>query len=563
MLTVNSSTSLFVQRQMAATENGLVRSVQRLSSGLRINSARDDAAGLAISQRLTSQVRGFDVALRNANDGISVLQVAEFAYGSISDNLQRVRQLTVQAQNPALGGSEKKALQEEIGQLFAEINRIATETTFNGEKVFSQSTTSIGGDPNKRTVMEALKGYWLKDAEDRVSQFYGLLGDGATLQINLDFTDGVGGVAASVSGSLNGAGKVVNQFLNIDMADFTPPTLPNGGTAPFYNDRVITHEIVHAVMGRTMNMGAMPSWFLEGTAEFIHGADERVAADIANNGGGASGRAAIMAEFGSVASSEGYSASYAATRYLHDKIKEAGGTGIRDIMTYLNANQTHDLDQAIAGASSGAFASLAAFEADFTANGDAYIAGMNLTNTDTGAIGGLDADGGTVYTAKSIIPNQGGPYSDDPMRGFQEIWPEIGGTPASRSLKLQVGANAGDVMDVSMSAANTAALGLDGINVVNDNPFLTVRIDQALEFVNLKRAELGATMNRLESTLRTVSIAGEQAQAARSRIQDADYAQETARLTSQRILQEAGTSIAVQANAQPNMVLSLLRNTLN
>jgi len=562
MLTVTNTASLFVQRQLAATDNGLARSVTRLSSGLRINSARDDAAGLAISSRMTSQVRGFDVALRNANDGISVLQVAEFAYGSISDNLQRVRQLAVQAENPALGANEKVALQQEIGQLFSEVNRIAQETTFNGEKVFSQSTTSIGGDPNKRAVIEGLKGYWLKDAEDRIRQYYGIVGDGASLQVNLNFTDGAGGVAASVSGTLDGSGKVVNQFLNIDMADFTPPNLPSGGSAPYYNDRIITHEIVHAVMGRTMNMGALPSWYLEGTAEFIHGADERVAADIAANGGGAAGRAAIVAAFGSVATSAGYSASYAATRYLHDQIQAAGGSGINDIMAYLNANQSATLDAAIANASHGAYASQAAFEADFTANGAAYIASMNLTNTDTGAIGGLDADGGSVYTATSVIPNIGGPYSDDPMTGFQEVFPEIGGSPAARMLQLQVGANAGDTLDVAMSAANTSALGLDGVNVTGHSLFSTVRIDQALEFVNLKRAELGASMNRLESTIRSVSIAGEQASASRSRIRDADYAQETAQFTAQKILQEAGISVAAQANAQPNLVISLLRNTL-
>lgn len=559
MLAVTNTTAFFAQRQQVAAQDGVARAVQRLSTGLRINAARDDAAGLAIAQKLTAQVNGLNQAVRNANDGISMLQVAEGAYGSISDNLQRVRVLALQASNAALGSSDKRAAQQEINQLLAEVNRVATQTTFNGQKVFSDSRTSIGGDVNRRAVLDGLKGYWLKDAEDRISQYYGITGDRATLTVDLDFTDGAGGVAASVSGTLDGSGKVVNQRLNIDMTDFTPPNLPDGGNAPFYNDRVIAHEIVHAVMGRTMNMGALPSWFLEGAAEFIHGADERVASDIAANGGGAAGRAAIMAAFGSVATSEGYSASYAAVRYMHQHIKDAGGDGIKDIMTYLNANPSATLDQAITNASSGAFASQAAFSADFTANGATFIAGMDLANADTGAIGGLDADTGVVYTAKSIIPDVGYGYSDDPMSGFTLAFPDIAGSPAARSVKLQVGAYANDNLDVFMSAANTTALGLDNIDVVSNPAFVVPHIDEAISFVSLQRANLGAAMNRLDSTLRGVAIASEQASAARSRIQDADYAQETAAYAKHQIIQQAATSMIAQANANSRTVLSLLR----
>ena len=113
--------------------------------------------------------------------------------------------------------------------------------------------------------------------------------------------------------------------LQIDMADFTPPNLPNGGSAPLYNDRIIAHEMVRAIMGRSMNFTALPTWFKEGTAEFIHGADERVAADIAAAGGDNAGITSVVNTISSWSlTSANYSSAYIATRYLNEKLKSAG-----------------------------------------------------------------------------------------------------------------------------------------------------------------------------------------------------------------------------------------------
>jgi flagellin len=131
--TINTNvSSLNAQRNLTTSQNSLATSMQRLSSGLRVNSARDDAAGLAIADRMNAQVRGINVAIRNANDGISLAQTAEGALATVTDALQRLRELAVQAQNGSNGTSDRANLDTEYQQLSAEITRIATQTKFNG-----------------------------------------------------------------------------------------------------------------------------------------------------------------------------------------------------------------------------------------------------------------------------------------------------------------------------------------------------------------------------------------------------------------------------------------------
>ena len=142
--------SLNAQRNLNTSSASLSTSIQRLSSGLRINSAKDDAAGLAISERFTTQIRGLDVATRNANDGISLAQTAEGAMVEISNNLQRVRELSVQSANATNSASDRAALQSEVDQLVSEIDRVARQTNFNGTALldgsFSGQLMQVGAD---------------------------------------------------------------------------------------------------------------------------------------------------------------------------------------------------------------------------------------------------------------------------------------------------------------------------------------------------------------------------------------------------------------------------------
>jgi flagellin len=135
--------SLNAQRNLSMSQSSLATSMQRLSSGLRINSAADDAAGLAISQRMTAQVNGMNVAVRNANDGISLAQTADGALASVGNNLQRMRELAVQAQNSTNSGSDKDSLNQEFQQLGSEITRVLGGTTFNGAAILAGSAGNL------------------------------------------------------------------------------------------------------------------------------------------------------------------------------------------------------------------------------------------------------------------------------------------------------------------------------------------------------------------------------------------------------------------------------------
>ena len=369
-----------------------------------------------------------------------------------------------------------------------------------------------------------------------------------------------------------GSGRIVNQELHIDMEDFVPPNPPNGGTAPFYNDRIVAHEMVHAVMGRTTSMAGLPTWFLEGSAEFIHGADERVAADLAAAGGGSAGANTLVGLLNGSwgGSSAEYSSAYVATRFLHQAIKDGGGEGIRDVMTYLSENIGSNLDDALANvASSGQFSTEADFLTAFTAAdgaGSLYLQNLSdsgaLANDDTGAIGGADADAGEVLTAESVIDDTSR-YSDDPLAGFVEAWPEghdvsFAGS-SGESLAFQVGTERDQTIDVSRLRISVNALGLADIDLTESPGKAIVRADAALEYINSARAELGATQSRLESAIASNEVALENISAARSRIRDADIAVETAELTRSTIMQQASLAMLAQANSQPRAVLALLQ----
>lgn len=571
-LGINTNLSaLTVSRNLTAAQSGLASSLQRLSSGLRINSAKDDAAGLAISERLTSQIRGLDQSVRNANDAISLLQTAEGAISNVASNLQRIRELGVQAINSTNSPSDRQAIQAEISQLAAEIDRIGQVAEFNGMKVFAQNRTSAVGDTDKLAVLDGMRGVgsWLENSETLTRDLFGLKADGAKLTIDLtddpnDANDNfaVGGWLAYVQTSgfdANGRGEGLK--LQVDMLDFVPPNLPDGGQAPYYNDRVILHEMVHAVMARTTNWQDLTTshlWFVEGTAEFIQGAEERLKSDIAALGGAA---AVVSAIGGPSTTSQFYSSSYAAVRYVHEQIKAAGGEGVKDLMEYMQANLGSTLDQAFANASSGAYANAAAALADYSANGAAFIATFNLNNDDTGAIGGLDVDGGPVKTATNVVPNFGSRSGNNVTDGFNEQFEVVERTEGlSQVLTFQVGANAGQTIDTKLGAMNLGAMGLAAtLDVTTRAPAqVLTSVDRALDYVNSQRAVIGAQMSRMEYAIANLQNASTNLSASRSRIQDADFAQETARLSRGQILQQAGLAMAAQANQDPRRVLSLL-----
>jgi flagellin len=558
-LSINNNTlSLQAQRRLAEHTADASKTIAQLSSGSRINSASDDAAGQAISARMSSQLRGMSQVMRNISDGTSMLQVADSAMANIGDSLQRLRELAVQSGDGGMSDSDRGALQQEATQILAQISDVGKSTQFNGQTLFSQDTSSIGGDDKVRKVVDGLKTGWLGSAEAMIKKYYGIEGDGADLKLNLgSIDDGQWNVLASVSGYTESNGKVGTLSLNLDMSDFGTGDTADGGAAFLYNDRTIAHEMVHAVMDRSMNMVSLPKWFKEGTAELIQGADERLANAIA--GGGV---AAVVS--GAAASDPSYEGAYAASRYLHDKLKEAGvDGGMKGLMTYLHENQSATLDTALNAVTKGTITDSSAFMADFQANGAAFITTkMNLTNADTGAIGGLDADGGPVRTAKDVVSDVGYTSADKPLQNFKfdfGAYDDAAGTGVNR-MQIQVGAGTSkdDLIELQFSAMNSQALGLADIDMTKTATAL-LHIDQAIDYVDKQRVVVGAASNRLDMAAANTQTTSVNLAASQSRIQDVDYASTTATLTRSQILQQAASAMLTQANGQPNAVLALLR----
>ncbi len=155
--TINTNMfSLNAQRNLDRSQGAMGKAIQRLSSGLRINSAKDDAAGLAVAEGITSKIRGLDVAARNANDGISLAQTAEAALSEITNNLQRIRELAVQSANGTLGDTERGYLQTEVDELTSEIKRLVDDTEFNGTKLFASANTvdiQVGANSGEKITL--------------------------------------------------------------------------------------------------------------------------------------------------------------------------------------------------------------------------------------------------------------------------------------------------------------------------------------------------------------------------------------------------------------------------
>jgi flagellin len=340
------------------------------------------------------------------------------------------------------------------------------------------------------------------------------------------------------------------------MADFGSGNTADGGAAFLYNDRVVAHEMVHAIMARSMSFAGMPKWFKEGMAEMIQGSDERLANVI---GGGAAG---VVSAVTNDDSSNSYEGNYAASRYLHAKLKELGvDGGVKGLMTYLTTNQGATLDTALNAVTKGQITSSSAFVDDFHTNGVVFInTKMNLTNADTGAIGGLDADGGPSRNARDVVSDVGATSADQPLEHFKTVFPEIGGNTGVNRMQIQAGVGTGkdDLIELQFSAMNAWALGLADLDMTKTAAAL-LHIDQAIDFVDKQRVNVGAASNRLDMAGQNTQTASINLQASRSRIQDVDYADTTAKLTRSQILQQAASAMLTQANGQPNAVLALLR----
>jgi flagellin len=511
--------------------NRVERAIKHLAAGLRVQSGADDAAGLAISERMRATVRGLNQAGRNIQDGISLVRTADAALEEIQSLLHRGRELAIQAANGTLTDRERNMLNDEWRQLHAEINRIATTTSFNGRPLLNQFDPPGPWMGKEQVVVDALRKSWLKDAEDLIWNAYGLRADEVPLKIVLEPSGPYDMYLLSVPEPSGQWGQIE---LHINLSTVSNAILPDGQmTSGLYMDRRIAHVLTHAVMMRTTNYNTLPGWFEEGTAEFIMGGDERLAAALASTGGPAGLVSLLSGPWFST--SDQWAAGYAAVKYLHQRSLQLGHDGIREVVNYMRNGA--DLSKAIAAATGGFYASEAAFLADFQgANGQSFVASLDVTDADVGSFFGGDAH--------SVVNNSNADEWD-PMEGFEVDW----GKPwrPQAPIRLQVGERAGDQLDLPSIGATTTQLGVRRVNLVYNPQKAIQRIDGAIERVSQFRAQLGATQNRLESAANVTAIQAENQTAAESRIRDLDMAQGMADLVKGQVLQQAAVAMEAQA----------------
>lgn len=488
-ITINTNVmSLNAQRNLGQSQGALSKSMQRLSSGLRINSAKDDAAGLAISDRMTAQIRGLNQAARNANDGISLAQTAEGALQESTNILQRMRELAVQSANDTNTSTDRQSLQSEVSQLISELDRIANSTSFNGKNLLDGTLTD------------------------------------ATFQI----------------------GANAGQTISFSIGDSRANAL---GADANYTSTGIDISDAEAAGGLTS-----PSTVLT-----INGSQITTASDGVSTTDADASAKAVAAGINALSTTTGVSATVNATSANLGTITsdEDGFTGtdfqINGVNIEVGTIQAGDADGALVDA-------------------------INAVSNQTGVTAALNDSSELVLTASDGRNIQVTSDSDGAGNNDVDVFSKFDLTAAAGDLDYvavgTVSLSSDEAFTVNTGLTNTThgmTIAANTYNVSTTNSMSNVdvsnregassaitNIDRAIAQVDSRRGDLGAVQNRFESTIANLQNVSENLSSARSRILDADIAQETSAMTKNNILQQAGVSILAQANQAPQLALSLL-----
>ena len=491
-LYINTNQSaLNAQRQLGSSTSALSVSFERLSSGLRINGAKDDAAGLSITTRFDAQVRGLNQAIRNSNDGISLAQTAEGALNETTNILQRIRELAVQAANDTNNDSDRASLNAEVTQLKDEIDRIAETTSFNGNKI-------LGG------------GFLAMD-----------------LQVGANVNE-------TLSVSISGAGT----------ADLARQARYASDITPFVTDDALATDDL-----KITGVG------LDGTSATVairatDASDDTVSTAAANAS--------------AIAKAAAINASYEST-------------GVRAIVGATTVSGTNGGIDSIALDASSFFeinnVKISGFTVAANDSDGKLRDAINAVSDDTGVTASLSATGALVLTATDgrNIEFDSSDATVATRLGFDATTTAASNLPALVVATAQITLQSENNFEIGGNNASFVGFtdGVYGINSTSSVKFVDISerakavqaidtVDLALENVSAQRAKLGALQNRLESTINNLSTTSENLSASRSRILDADFAAETAKLSRNQIIQQAGVSILAQANQQPQIALALL-----
>ncbi len=504
-LSINTNLyALNAQRNLRKSESPLAQAMQRLSSTLRINSAKDDAAGLAIATRMTTQVNGLAVAMRNANNGVSFSQTAEGAMDEMINSLQRIYELANQSASYNTS-ADRSSMNQEVRQLVSELNRIVAQTRYNGEKFLNQafsislqvgtevneiislSTQKVSPDSfgvqstradfddtstNRNAIASAVAGMTLRALS-------GLENAAALAGVDL-------GAAISYTDTANNSQVIINRINEY--------TSSHGVTAfSFGNTYVATNAMVSS--GGVANAGYLT----------INGVSIGSTTTFASSAGGTA--AGLVSAINDKTTSTGV---YAVLLGSADT-----GTAGKYSISLVNTSGAA-ITVSVATANAGTASALAAY---FGTSGGSISAGQNGQVTFSTPLG---TSSRTTEGASTTL-----------ALGF-------GSAAATISISNRQSAN-----DVTVTTAGNANLAI-------------LSVKQSLDTINTEKSKLGATLNRLESTLKNLDNVRENITAARSRIMDANFAEETANLTRAMIMQQAGISVLAQANTLPQQILALL-----
>ncbi len=498
-LTVNTNiASLNTQRNLQSSSNALSTSMQRLSTGSRINSAKDDAAGLQISNRLTSQISGLSVAVRNANDGISLAQTAEGALQQSTNILQRMRDLSLQAANGSNDAVDRSALQKEVGALQNELSRIAETTTFGGRKLldgsFGSTSFQVGANANE-TIDVAIGsasatkiGAYTSDASGSKLGLAVLAATATNYQ-----ADG------TLTVSANGKEFDAKDIVATDTASEVAKKINETGSpvkASARTDAVLTKSSAVATFDLKIEVSKSDNTEVDSTIELKGLSSFEEVVTAVNSSG--SGLSAKVNGDGTLEVSSADGAALKFTASGKDNADPAQATAAASIQLQTRTAEDDDGDNV----------------------GDLSSA-VDIGSVTTGAF----ANGALKLSSSAAF--------------------SLSGTAAAKI----TGESAGTLAKISDVDVSTAYGAQNAVDV----------IDAAIAFIDSQRSDLGAVQNRFDNTIANLQSISENVSAARGRIQDTDFAAETANLSKNQILQQAGTAILAQAKQLPQAVLSLLQ----
>ncbi len=508
--------SLNAQNNLTGSQTSLATSLERLSSGLRINSAADDAAGLAISSQFTTQINGTNQAVRNANDAVSETQTAGGALNTVVSNLQSIRTLAVEAANGSNSASDRQALDAQVQQQISEISQIASQTSFNGLSVLNGSsgvtTYQVGANV------------------------------GNTISINL--TQGVGA---------NQIGAVASETTEVSNAATTGALKIAVGTAPAVN---VAASSQYATTAKTSGGVA----YQDATSAYAKAA--------AINGAGASGLTATatnnqLVAFTNTALATGTTGngSYGLTVNGVSVLSTTVAPSIGDIITAINSFASQDGGvSAAAGPSAGTLLLTAADGSNIQLSQTFTAATGTVTGANSGGITSVQAyDPAAASGVGAVVP------------GTTATTAASGANIAATTFQGQVSLSAGQ--NIAISGADLATVGYASAQTITasgtlaGNNVLTVAganatiqaVDSALQTVSGFQSQLGAIQNRFTAAVGNLTSTAQNLTQSRSTIQDADFAAETANLTQAQVLEQAGISVLAQANQQPQLILKLLQ----